>query len=118
MRKDGSKCDTCQHAAYNHRHKVLPFAHQFEWQSVLLFWYQLLCKHQHEVEGEDGEDGLHQELHTQYLQGYYQQDAIDDNIGILNMETCGIVDDGRKTCHASCHDLIRHQEYREGDSIE
>ena len=93
MRKDGSKCDTCQHAAYNHRHKVLPFAHQFEWQSVRLLRQYILCKHQHEVEGEDSEDGLHHELEAKNLQGHHQQDAVDDDIGVLQMESCGIVDD-------------------------
>ena len=65
--EDSSQRDTCQHTAYNHRHEVLPLAHQFEGQSVLLLGYQVLSYHQHKIEGEDSEDGLHQELHTQYF---------------------------------------------------
>ena len=57
--KDGSQGYTCHHAADDHRHEVLSFAHQFEWQSVVLLGNQFLCKHQHEVEREDGEDSLH-----------------------------------------------------------
>ena len=34
------------------------------------------------------------------------------------MEPSGIVDDGRETCHTTCHNLIRHQEHRESNGVE
>ena len=93
MQEDGSQGNTCHHTTDDHRHEVLSFTHQFERQTIRLFGDDVLCKHQHEVEGEDGKDSLHQEFHTQYLQGYHQQDAVDDDIRILQMESSGIIDD-------------------------
>ena len=93
VQEHGSQRDTCQHTANNHRHKVLSLAHQLERQSILLFRKDILRKSQHEIEREDGKDSLHQEPPSQYLQRYHQQNAIDEDIGILQMESCGIVDD-------------------------
>jgi len=75
-------------------------------------------KIQHHVEGENSEDGLHQELHTQYLQGYYQQHAVDDDVGVLQVEPCGIIDDGGETRHTTSHYLIGHQEDGKRDGID
>ena len=63
-----SKSHTRQYTADNHRHEVLTLTHKFKRQSVLLFRQHVLGKHQHEVEGEDGEDGLHHKLEAKYLQ--------------------------------------------------
>ena len=116
--EDGSQGNTRQHTADNHRHEVLPLTHELEWQAVILFRQKILGKQQHKVKGEDGKYRLHQEFHTQNLQGYHQQDAVDDDVGILQMEACGVVDDGRETSHATCHNLIGHQEDSEGNGID
>ena len=118
VHKHSSQRNTCQHTANDHRHKVLSFAHQFEGQTILLLWYQVLCYHQHKIECKDGEDSFHQELHTQNLQGYHEQNTVNDNIGVLQVESCGIVDDSRETCNTSSNNLIRHQEDSEGNGID
>ena len=117
MCKYSSQSNTRNHTTNNHRHEILSLTHQFERQSVRLLRQYILCEHQHEVEGEDSEDGLHHELEAKNLQGHHQQDAIDDDIGILQMESRSIVDNSRKTCHTSCHNLVRHQEYGKGYGV-
>ena len=71
VHKDGSQRNTCQHTANNHRHEVLTLAHQLERQAVGLLGDDVLCKLQHEIEREDGEDGLHQEPEAKNLQRHH-----------------------------------------------
>ena len=109
--------NTCDGTADNHGYELLTLAHQFERQSVRLLWQYILCEFQHQGEHKDSIDSLHQELVAQYFQGYDEQQAVNDQVGILQMETCGIVNNSRKTCHTTCHNLIRHEKDGEGDGV-
>ena len=62
MQEYGGQCDTSNHTADNHRHKVLTLAHELERQAIFLLRNKILRKLQHEVKRKNGKNGLHQEL--------------------------------------------------------
>ena len=72
MQEYGSQGDTCDNTADDHRHEILSFTHELEWQAIILLWDDVLRKSQHEVKRKNGKDSLHKELIPQYLQGHYQ----------------------------------------------
>ena len=118
VQEDDGQTGTGQAAADDQRHEVLSLAEHLDEMSLCIDRHELLRKLQHEIKGEDGVDGLHHELESQYLQCDHQQGDVDDHVGVFNLEACGIVDDGRHTCHAACHNLIGEEEDGKGRSVD
>ena len=80
--------------------------------------HEFLHKPQEERQHENGIDGLHQEFQTENAQGQDEQGGIDEEVGVLVRNLCGILYDSSHTGHASCHDFVGHEEEREAESVE
>ena len=118
VEEDDGQSGTGKAAADDQRHEVLSLAEHLHKVPVCIPGHQVLCENQHEIKGEDGIDGLHQELESQDLQSDDQQRYVDDDIGVLDLEACRIVDHSRHTRHSAGHDFVRHKKDGEGCCIE
>src|SRR3712207_3589132 len=61
MKEHRGQGHTRDDTSYDHRHEVLTLTQQLDGQAVGLFRNDVLRYHEHEIEREDGEDGLHQD---------------------------------------------------------
>lgn len=90
-------------------HEFLAGTHQLGQLAVIIL-QQGLEEPQQEGEGEDGIDGFDAEPGAQDFQGKAQEDSIDDEVGYLQLDAGGIVNDGGDTGHAAGGDFVRQQE--------
>ena len=73
-----------------------------------------------EREGEDAEDGLHQEFPTQYLQRHHKEEDIDDEVRNGDRDELARREEnqGAETAQAARHDLVREDEAVEAETVE
>ena len=103
-----TQAQTAHRCADQAGHEVLSRSQNL-WRYAVRTVHNLLEQPQKECQHKDGISRLDAEFGTQYLDGKSHQYSIDEEVGPLDGEAGGIINDGSDTCGSTCRYLVGDQ---------